>query len=132
MKKNKYHNKKIKIDGIVFASKGESQRYIELKEFKRMGEIEDFILQPQFLLQPKFKKNGKLYREIKYIADFKVIYPDGHTEIEDVKGKGGYTTPEFVLKHKMFEYKYPELHLEIIQKSGKGMEIFDEQTKEIK
>jgi hypothetical protein len=122
---NKYHNHIITIDNIKFASKGEAQRYIELRAMKKCGEITGFERQPTFELQPRFTKGGVKYREIRYIADFRVTYPDGHQDIEDVKGKGGYTTPEFELKKKMFEYKFPDLHLEIVQRSGKGMERFD-------
>lgn len=68
----------------------------------------DIQLQPSFLLQEKFRKNGKLYREITYKADFKVTYADGHVEIIDVKGM---VTKDFAIKRKVFEYKYPELRL---------------------
>lgn len=122
---NKYHNHIITIDKIRFASKGEAQRYIELRAMKKSGEITDFELQPVYELQPRFTKNGVKHREIRYLADFRVTYPDGHQVIEDVKGRGGYTTPEFKLKFKMFEYKFPDLKLEIVQRSGKGMERFD-------
>jgi hypothetical protein len=122
---NKYHNHFVTIDNIKFASKGEAQRYIELRAMKKTGVIIDFELQPVFELQPRFTKNGVKHREIRYLADFRVTYKDGHQEIEDVKGRGGYTTPEFKLKFKMFEYKFPDLKLEIVQRSGKGMETFD-------
>jgi hypothetical protein len=123
---NKYHNHIITIDKIRFASKGEAQRYVELRDMKKKGDIIDFELQPEYELQPRFTKNGIKYREIRYLADFRVSYPDGHQVIEDVKGKGGYTTPEFKLKLKMFEYKFPNLTLNIVQRSGKGMELFNE------
>ena len=128
-KKNKYKNHNIMIDGIVFASRGEAQRYLELKEMQKAGTITDFERQPKFELQPRFTKNGKKWREITYSADFRITYPDGTQVIEDVKGKGGYTTPDFINKQKLFEYKYPELHLEIVQRSGKGMEYLDETPK---
>ena len=127
---NKYHNHIITIDKIRFASKGEAQRYVELRDMKKKGEIINFELQPVFELQPRFTKNGIKYREIRYLADFRVTHPDGHQIIEDVKGKGGYTTPEFKLKLKMFEYKFPDLTLDIVQRSGKGMESFNETPSE--
>lgn len=65
-------------------------------------------MQPKFELQPKFKKNGKLFREINYVADFKVYNNDGTIEIIDTKG---FETTDFKLKKKMFEYKYPDLTL---------------------
>lgn len=128
-KRNKYKNHAVIIDGTRFASKGEAQRYVELKLLKKNGDILDFELQPAFELQPRFTKNGVKYREIRYLADFRVTYPDGRQTIEDVKGKGGYTTPEFILKRKMFEYRFPELNLEIVQRTGKGMESLDETPK---
>lgn len=102
-KQSKYKNKKVKIDGITFASQIEAQRYIELKLLKQAGIIKDFELQPVF----------KLHAGIKYIADFKVIYPDGRVEFEDVKGV---ETPVFKLKMKLLKTDYPDVILRIIGK----------------
>jgi hypothetical protein len=134
-KTNKYHNHAVIVDKIRFDSRGEGQRYLELKDLKKAGVIKEFELQPQFELQPAFDKvlpnDEKIhYRPISYFADFKVTYPDGSNVIEDVKGKGGFTTPDFEVKRKLFEYKYPELHIEIVNRSGKGMEIFDAPQKD--
>lgn len=114
---------KTEIDGIKFASPGEAERYLELSIQFRKGEICGYCLQPKYQLQPKFRKNGILFREISYIADFRIIREDGKTEIEDVKGWGGYTTPEFKLKRKLFEYKYPDLTLILLKRSGKQKKI---------
>lgn len=108
---NKYKNKKVQIDMYVFDSIAESRRYKELALLEKAGEIENLQLQPKFLLQESFKKNGKTYRKIEYIADF--MYEEKEKIIvEDVKGK---ETEAFKLKHKLFEYKYPELELKIIK-----------------
>ena len=108
---NKYNNKKVQVDMYVFDSIAESQRYKELKLLERAGEITNLELQPRFLLQESFKKNGKTYKKIEYIADFKYI-EKGKTIIEDVKGM---QTDVFKLKHKLFEKKYPDLELKIIE-----------------
>ena len=108
---NKYHAKKTEVDGIVFASIKESNRYCELKLLQKCGLIDYFKVQPEFELQKKFKKNGVTYRSIKYIADFIVYYPGGKVEVEDCKG---FFTKEFRIKHKLFEYQYPDLTLKII------------------
>jgi hypothetical protein len=114
---------KTEIDGIKFASPGEAERYLELSiRVLKEGNL-DFFLQPKYELQPKFRKNGVLYRPIVYIADFKIIHGDGHIDIEDVKGWGGYTTPEFKLKRKLFEYKYPDLTLILLKRAGKPKRI---------
>lgn len=108
---NKYRNKKVIVEDYVFDSIQESIRYKELKLLLRAGQISNLELQPHFLLQDSFKKNGKTYRKIEYIADFKYI-ENGKTIVEDVKGM---KTDVFKLKHKLFEKKYPELELRIIK-----------------
>ena len=109
---------KVEIDGIKFASPGEAERYLELCIRNIKGELW-FRCQPKFEIQPKFRKKRILYREISYIADFEITFPDGHIEIEDVKGWGGYTTPEFKLKRKLFEFKYPDFTLILLKRAGK-------------
>jgi len=92
------------VDGITFASKKEANRYSELKIMQRAGIIKKFTLQPEFILQEGYRrKDGKAIRPIKYIADFKVEYPDGHIEIEDTKGV---ETQLFKIKRKILECKY--------------------------
>ena len=107
---SKYKNKKTQIDMYVFDSAKEAKRYRELKLLERAKEISNLELQPRFLLQESFKKNGKTYRKIEYVADFKYI-EDGKTIVEDVKGL---QTDVFKIKHKLFEKIYPELELKII------------------
>lgn len=107
---SKYRNKKVQIDRYVFDSIKEGQRYRELAILERAGKISDLELQPKFLLQESFRKNGKTYRKIEYVADFQYI-ENGKTIVEDVKG---IQTDVFKLKHKLFEKKYPDLELKII------------------
>ena len=101
-KQNKYHNKKVEYDGIKFDSVKEKNRYIGLKQLERLGVIQNLQRQVKYLLQPSFKLNGKTIRSITYIADF-VYIQDGVEVIEDVKGM---RTKEYLLKKKLFEYKY--------------------------
>lgn len=108
---NKYRNKKVILDDYVFDSIQESRRYKELKLLLKAKEIQDLELQPRFLLQESFKKNGKTYRKIEYIADFK-YKENGKIIVEDVKG---IQTDVFKLKHKLFEKIYPDLELRIIK-----------------
>lgn len=107
---NKYRNQKTQMDMYVFDSAKEAQRYRELTLLERAGEISNLELQPRFLLQESFKKNGKTYRKIEYIADFKYM-EKGKTIVEDVKGL---QTEVFKIKHKLFEKQYPDLELKII------------------
>lgn len=108
---NKYRNKKVIVDGKEFDSKREGNRYKELRLLERVGKISDLEIQPRFLLQDSFKKNGRTFRKIEYVADFKYI-ENGKTIVEDVKGM---QTDVFKLKHKIFEKVYPDLELRIIK-----------------
>ena len=112
----KYNNKKTIVDGITFDSKDESLYYQALKDMKNKGLIKDFELQHKFLLQKAFAKNGKKYRAITYIADFRVINNDGSAYIVDVKGM---LTTEFKIKLKLFNYKYSDIELRLISRSLK-------------
>ena len=104
---SKYHSKKTTIYGITFDSKKEANRYSELRLLEMAGKIKDLRLQHQFILQPSFRKNSKTIRAITYVADF-VYYDFERMKIvvEDVKG---FKTKEYMLKRKMFEYKFPDL-----------------------
>lgn len=101
--RSKYNAKKVVIDNIKFDSKAEAAYYEQLKLLKMSGEVVSFDLQPEFILQDSFVKNGKLYRAIKYKADFLVRYSDGHEELIDIKGM---LTKEFRIKQKLFELRY--------------------------
>lgn len=114
----KYNATKCLVDGIEFASKREANRYLELRLLERAGEISDLRLQVDFELIPnqyatekRYGKNGKplkdkevlLERKVVYRADFVYKDNDGKTVVEDTKG---FRTTEYVLKRKMFLYKY--------------------------
>lgn len=105
---NKYHNKKIIIDGHEFDSIKEGEHYKQLKLLEKAGIIKELELQKKFELQPNFiDNNGKKHRAITYIVDF--YYYDTIEQCyiaEDVKG---YKTEVYKIKKKMFMYKYPNI-----------------------
>lgn len=98
----KYKSKPTEIDGIKFASKMEANRYVILKQMQREKKISNLELQPSFLLQDGFARDGKKYRPIVYVADFRYKVGD-RVVVEDVKG---FKTPEYKLKKKLLLYKY--------------------------
>lgn len=100
--KSKYNAKKVVVDGIKFDSKKESARYNELKLLERCGDIRNLELQPRFELLPAFSYGDEKFRKMEYVADFRYTR-DGKTFVEDVKG---YKTKEYMLKKKLFLYKY--------------------------
>jgi hypothetical protein len=113
MRKSKYHNKKITVDGITFDSKKEANRWCELLLLERAGQIKNLERQKVFELIPtqreilpekdKYGNNklGKVIeRPVKYKADFTYI-ENGKLIVEDTKG---YRTSEYVMKRKMMLY----------------------------
>lgn len=88
VKKQKYKNQKQMLDGHVFDSKKEMNRYCELKIKLRAGLIRDLRLQVEYELMPAVKLHGesRIKKALKYVADF--VYFDieqGRIIIEDVK-----------------------------------------------
>lgn len=86
----KYHNRKMKIENIMFDSQKEAQRYCELKLLEKKGEISQLQRQVPFELIPaEVGANKRKLRAIVYFADFVYLtkkngVPQKH--IEDVKG----------------------------------------------
>ncbi len=100
---NKYNAKKTEVNGIIFDSRKEAGRYVELKMLEKAGYITDLKLQQKFILMPAQKKNGKtVERECSYIADF--VYTDketGKVVVEDTKG---FRTDAYKIKRKLMLY----------------------------
>ena len=94
-------------EGITFDS------ILEMKYFRDVlcpkvesGDVVKYEVQKPYELQPKFIRNNKTVLPIKYIADFFIVYRDGHEEVIDTKG-----CPDSVaiLKRKLFWYHYPTI-----------------------
>lgn len=101
----KYNNKKITVDGQIFDSKKEANRYKELRLLEKAGGIKDLRTQVKFKLIPaqRDEATGKVIeRECSYKADF-VYEEDGKTVVEDVKG---FRTKEYVIKRKLMLWRY--------------------------
>lgn len=98
---NKYGNKKTACTiGHMHDSKKEAYRCNELHWLLRSGQISDLKIQVPFELIPKQKSE----RKCTYKADF-VYTENGQTVVEDVKGV---KTKEYIIKRKLFKYKYPD------------------------
>jgi hypothetical protein len=106
----KYGNKKTEVDGIIFDSKKEAQRYGELQIMLKAGLIKDLELQPKYILLENFTDVwGRKWRQIYYKGDFRYVEcDDGTLVVEDVKG---FKTKEFLLKEKLFRHRYPSIKL---------------------
>lgn len=115
MRRSKYHSKKVKLDGMIFDSKKEARRWLELKALEQAGEISCLDRQVKYVLipsqrEPDFlgsrggKKKGKLLeREACYIADFSYKDKYGNEVVEDTKGL---KTSDYILKRKLMLYVF--------------------------
>lgn len=125
MRRRKYGNTKVIMDGIQFDSQREAARYQQLKLLERAGRITALQTQVKYVLIPTQRaasfevyksgpnkgrrKPGKVLEcECSYIADF-VYNQDGETVVEDVKGyrdpaSAGYA--KFVIKRKLMLERY--------------------------
>lgn len=96
----KYGNKKIEVDGILFDSRKEANRYCELKMLERAGAITNLELQKQFELIPAQYINGKcVERACKYKADF--VYFDNEKGIKVCEDTKGFKTKDYIIKRKL-------------------------------
>lgn len=95
---SKYGNKKVEVNGILFDSKREARRYLDLKAMEMAGQIQNLQLQVRYELIPTISRDGKvLERNCCYIADF-VYEQNGETVVEDAKGR---RTKDYVIKRKL-------------------------------
>ena len=114
--------------GILFASELECNYYKYLLELQAEGKVVSIELQPKYLLQEAFIKNGKKYNKIEYVSDFLVTYSNGDIKTIDAKGQ---MTPDFKLKLKMWNMKYPDKILECwsYSKCDGGWILYDDLIK---
>lgn len=117
-KGRKYNNKKVEHNGILFDSKKEKDRFVFLKEAEEQGLISNLQRQVKFELLPaikeKYLKHLKTKEKecertvqlaISYTCDFQ-YEKDGVMVVEDIKPSPALIPKEFVLKEKLFRYKY--------------------------
>ena len=91
--RNKYGAQKTTVDGVTFDSKGEADRWCDLRILERAGDIVDLRRQVTFPL-----KIGDVL-VCKYIADFVYAIPGQEFVVEDFKG---HRTDVYRLKAKLF------------------------------
>lgn len=111
--KSKYGNKKIIVDGIVFHSRKEANRYCELKLLERAKEICDLQLQVKFEINPKFvTAEGVIFNKRTYIADF--VYFDRKLMRKVIEDTKGYSTQIFRDKWRQMQQRYGKEYLFLI------------------
>lgn len=81
--KSKYRAIQTVVDGIRFDSKGEANRWCELRLLERAGTIKDLVRQPIFQLQVRGVDHFRVIGH--YRADFSYM-ENGDLCVEDFKG----------------------------------------------
>ena len=117
-------HKKAEIDGYIFDSKLEANRYKYLKQLQEQGIISKLAIHPAYELQAKFTDNeGVFQRAITYVADFE-YFKDNFKIVEDVKSDFTAKNETFKIKKKLFKKRYPKIIFRIV--------LFDNKTKQWK
>ena len=100
---SKYGNRKTEVNGLLFDSRHEANRWIELTYLERAKMIRDLQRQVPFELIPKQtdEKGRVKERAVKYVADFVYSDRNGNLVVEDAKGM---RTDSYKLKKKMMRY----------------------------
>lgn len=111
--RNKYGAKKTTVDNIVFDSKAEAQRYIQLKAMEKAGQIVDLRIQVEYELLPAQVVDGSKIKPCFYRCDFEYLDKDGTLVTEDVKS-GPTKTAEYRVKAKMFAFRYGRVIREVL------------------
>jgi len=99
MRRNKYGNKRVKLDGYSFESKAEARYYGEMKLLEQAHIISGLVVHPKYPI---------VYKGTKVCVvelDFEYCDADGVIHFVDVKGQ---YLPMSRLKHKLFKAFYGE------------------------
>ena len=100
---SKYKSRKYSINGVVFDSKKEANRWFELVLLQKAGQVTDLKRQVKYELIPSQRVDGKVAeRACTYVADF-VYKQNGKTVVEDTKG---FKTKDYIIKRKLMLYIY--------------------------
>lgn len=114
--KNKYSNKKVEVDGIVFDSKREAKRYQELLLLEKVGAILNLQRQVKYVLIPTQREpdtvgsrggihKGKVIeQECAYYADF--VYFDREKQEMVVEDTKGMRTTDYIIKRKLMLFRH--------------------------
>ena len=90
---SKYHAKRTEVDGIVFDSRGEARRWVDLQLLEHAGMITELRRQVKY----KLEVNG--LKVCDYVADY-TYFERGRYVVEDFKSPAT-RTPVYRLKRKL-------------------------------
>ena len=103
MRWNKYGNRKIEVDGMIFDSVKEASYYQDLKFLEQIGRIKNLQRQVKYELIPAQKGKIRNERSVSYIADF-VYEENGETMVDDVKSEITRKDHAYIIKRKLMKW----------------------------
>ncbi len=106
-RKSKYGNVSTLYNGRTFASKLEANHAGELDMLRRAKEPDQQVKSVEYQYRIPVEVNG--VRICTYVADFYVLFADGHKEVHETKG---FKTAVYKLKKKLVEAIYGEKIME--------------------
>lgn len=115
---HKYGAAPIVEGGYRFDSQAEAVRYAQLLLMVSAGQIQDLRVHPAYVLQEAFRdRAGVRVAAVRYVADFSYVETvTTVTVVEDVKGA---RTAVYLLKAKLFRFRYPELDYRVLEVGGR-------------
>jgi hypothetical protein len=109
---HKYNATKVHDDGLIFDSKLEHSRYLQLKTLQAAGAIRELEVHKVYTLIDKEYVRGKPERAVKHELDFDYFDCEQKRRVvEDVKGV---KTAVWVLKRRLFVARYPHIEYRVI------------------
>jgi len=93
VRRNKYGNRRVEVDGIRYDSQKEARYYEELMLRYRAGDLKLVLLQVPFILPGP----------VRYYADFLTIDNDGRFEVIDVKSEATRKNRVYINKKKQMK-----------------------------
>ena len=116
MSYQKYRAKKTEVNGILFDSKLEAERFQQLLLLEKAGEISGLMLQVEFQILKGWTnpETGEKVKSRHYVADF--VYNDRETGAWVIEDTKGIETPDFRLKWDYMKSEYPEYRFRKVTK----------------
>ena len=100
-KTGKVNHERVTINGIVFDSIAEADRYRVLRVMEKTGKISDLVCHPRWVIIPAQKAEGRRsFKAAHYTADFSYIR-DGRLVVEDVKSEYTRQEEDYKLRRKL-------------------------------
>ena len=100
-KRGKVNHERVTINGIVFDSIAEADRYRVLRVMEKTGKISDLVCHPRWEIIPAQKAEGhRGFQPAHYTADFSYV-KDGKLVVEDVKSEYTRLEEDYILRRKL-------------------------------